>query len=140
MAVLVCKSTPADYLADLREREVPYLLCGERRVDLDLALRRVGETFGTDLVVSTAGGVLNGALLRAGLVAEINLQILPFVLGCCDAPAIFEGYNPDLSAAPQPLTLLEAERRADGSLLVRLAPRGSAARRESAMRPIREVD
>lgn len=47
-----------------------YIVCGVERVELELALRRLGETFETDLVVSTAGGILNGALLRAGLVDE----------------------------------------------------------------------
>ena len=45
---LVSRRTPAGYLAFLREREVPYLVVGEDRVDLDLALRRLGETFDTD--------------------------------------------------------------------------------------------
>ena len=36
------RRTPAGYLAFLRERDVPYLVVGESRVDLDLALRRAG--------------------------------------------------------------------------------------------------
>jgi hypothetical protein len=40
--VLVSRRTPAGYLAFLRERDVPYLVVGESRVDLDLALRRAG--------------------------------------------------------------------------------------------------
>src|SRR5690606_41074218 len=78
---LVSRRTSAGYLAFLREREVPYLVVGEDRVDLDLALRRLGEMFDTKLIVSTAGGILNGALLRAGLVDEVDLQVLPIVLG-----------------------------------------------------------
>ena len=122
VAVLVSMSTPSNYLAFLREREVPYLVCGENRVDLEVALGRISQTFDTDLVVSTAGGVLNGALLRAGFVDEVNLQVLPIVLGCGDVPAIFEGYNPGLTTAPCPLTLLEAQTRTDGSVLMRFAP------------------
>lgn len=122
LLVLVSQSTPSGYLAFLREREVPYIVCGVERVELELALRRLSETFETDLVVSTAGGILNGALLRAGLVDEVNLQILPFVLGSGDAPAIFEGYNPGLTIPPYKLTLLEAAPRPDGSVFMRFVP------------------
>jgi riboflavin biosynthesis pyrimidine reductase len=118
---LVSRRTSAGYLAFLREREVPYLVVGEDRVDLDLALRRLGETFDTKLIVSTAGGILNGALLRAGLVDEVDLQVLPIVLGNGEAPSVFEGYNPDFAVPPYRLSLLERQARADGSLLLRFA-------------------
>lgn len=118
---LVSRKTPAGYLAFLRGREVPYLVVGEDRVDLDLALRRLGEAFDTDLIVSTAGGILNGTLLRAGLVDEVDLQVLPLVLGNGEAPSVFEGYNPDFATAPYRLTLLEQQAMPDGSLLLRFA-------------------
>lgn len=118
---LVSRKTPAGYLAFLRGREVPYLVVGEDRVDLDLALRRLGEAFDTDLIVSTAGGILNGTLLRAGLVDEVDLQVLPLVLGNGEAPSVFEGYSPDFATPPCRLTLLEQQTRPDGSLLLRFA-------------------
>lgn len=120
--VLVCRSTPAGYLAFLREREIPYLLTGDEHVELDVALPRLGEIFHTEVIVSTAGGVLNGALLRAGLVDEIDLQILPIVLGLERAPAIFEGYGMGLTNQPLRLTLLHQETRPDGCLFLRFAP------------------
>lgn len=124
IAVLAARQTPASYLALLRERQVPYLVCGSERVELETALRRVSETFRTNLVVSTAGGVLNGALLQAGLVDEVNVQILPVVLGSAQAPAVFEGYSPDLSFPPHKLDLIEAQARPDGSVLMRFIPNG----------------
>lgn len=81
----------------------------------------LGETFDTDLIVSTAGGILNGALLRAGLVDEVDLQVLPLVLGNKGAPAVFEGYNPDFASPPYRLSLIEQQARPDGSLLLRFA-------------------
>lgn len=120
--VLVSQNTPPGYLAFLRERNIPYLVCGEDRVDLELGLLRLKETFAVELVVSTAGGVLNGALLRAGLVDEVNVQVLPFVLGSESAPALFEGYNPSLTLPPHTMRLLDAKSRPDGSVLLRYAP------------------
>src|SRR5690606_17978765 len=66
--------------------------------------------------------ILNGALLRAGLVDEVDVQVLPFVLGSESAPALFEGYNPGLALPPCRMRLLGAEPRPDGSVLLRYAP------------------
>ena len=65
LAVLLSRTTPAAYRLFLREHDVPYIEAGEDRVDLGQALRRLDEVFGVDCIVSDAGGVLNGALLRA---------------------------------------------------------------------------
>ena len=54
--VLVSHNTPPGYLAFLRERKIPYLVCGEDRVAFELGLLRLKETFAAELVVSTAGG------------------------------------------------------------------------------------
>lgn len=93
LAVLISGTTPTGYRWFLREREVPYFEVGDRRVDLRQAVDRLAEAFGADCIVSTAGGVLNGALLRVGLVDEIDIQLLPAVVGRPDAPAICEGYE-----------------------------------------------
>lgn len=123
LAVLLSGTTPAAYRQFLREHEVPYLEAGEDRVDLGLALPRLGEVFGVDCVVSDAGGVLNGALLRAGLVDEIDIQFLPVVVGRAEAPAIFEGYDLGTLGSIRDLELISAETRPDGSVFVRYAAR-----------------
>ncbi len=43
LLVLVCRSTPPGYLARLREVGVGYLVVGDDRVDLAVALRRLGD-------------------------------------------------------------------------------------------------
>lgn len=64
--VLVARSTPADYLAYLRRERVCYLVAGEERVDLTRGLVALSTELGVSCVLSTGGGGLNGALLRAG--------------------------------------------------------------------------
>lgn len=121
LAVLLSRKTPAAYRRFLREHDVPYLEAGEDRVDLGWAVRRLGEAFGVDCVVSTAGGVLNGVLLRSGLVDEIDIQFLPVVVGCAGAPAIFEGYDLEALGDLRDLQLISAETRPDTSVFVRYA-------------------
>ena len=123
LAVVMSGATPAAYRAFLRERDVPYLEAGEDHVDLGQALARLGEVFSADCIVSDAGGVLNGALLRAGLVDEIDIQFLPAVIGYAEAPAVFEGYGFGASGSACDLRLVSAETRPDGSVFVRYAVR-----------------
>jgi 2,5-diamino-6-(ribosylamino)-4(3H)-pyrimidinone 5'-phosphate reductase len=123
LAVLVSSATPAAYRMFLREHDVPYLEAGENRVDPGRALCRLGEVFGVDCVVSDAGGVLNGVLLRSGLVDEIDIQFLPVVVGCAGAPAIFEGYDLAALGDMRDLELISAETRPDTSVFVRYAVR-----------------
>ena len=44
---------------------------------------------GVTSVLSTAGGKLNGVLLKEGLVDEINIEFLPAILGGSRTPSLF---------------------------------------------------
>lgn len=88
----VCEETPRDYLEFLAERGVEAVFAGSAgrdRIDLaafleGLAARGIGS------VVCEGGGVLNRALLAAGLVERIHLALLPAVLDA-GAGNLFEG-------------------------------------------------
>lgn len=91
LLVLVSASTPTAYLAWLRTLEVPYLLAGDDRVDLRLALQKMAQFLGATCVVSEGGGGINGALLRSRLVDEIQMIWFPAVIGGGDTPSSFDG-------------------------------------------------
>jgi riboflavin biosynthesis pyrimidine reductase len=69
---------------------------------------------GVTCVVSEAGGGLNGALLRAGLVDELHLMLLPSLVGGLGTPTIFDGVPLQPGQLPTPLRLLDARVTADG--------------------------
>ncbi|MCY1142424.1 dihydrofolate reductase family protein [Actinoplanes sp. Pm04-4] len=118
LLVLVSHATPAAYLAYLRREGISYLVAGAQRVDLGAALRRMRSRLGVTCVVSSGGGGLNGALLRAGLVDEIQLIVLPAAIGgtgagLFDGPALADG------EFPTRLRLLSSQTEADGTLWLR---------------------
>lgn len=117
--VWVAQATPPDYLAYLRREEIPYLVAGENRVDLEQALRKMKTLLGVNCILSTAGGKLNGALLRAGLVDEINIEFHPGIIGSLNAPSLFD--SPDLKPDEMPvrLKLIWAQVQAAGRVWLR---------------------
>jgi 2,5-diamino-6-(ribosylamino)-4(3H)-pyrimidinone 5'-phosphate reductase len=117
--ILVSRTTPARYLRFLREQPLPYLVAGEERVDLALALELMNEKLGVERVLCTSPGKLGGALLRAGLVDQVSIDFFPAVVGGFHTPTLFE--SPDLGPEEWPtrLELVSAERGGDGHVWLR---------------------
>jgi riboflavin biosynthesis pyrimidine reductase len=90
------------HLAGLRQDGVSYIFAGEREIDLRLALERLNRELGIERLEVNGGGLANGSFLRAGLVDEISLAIVPAVDGAKGAPSVFDSGD-DQSGAPAPL-------------------------------------
>jgi 2,5-diamino-6-(ribosylamino)-4(3H)-pyrimidinone 5'-phosphate reductase len=104
LLVLACARTPLPYLAWLRSLEVPYLLAGEDRVDLLLALEKMARLLAVSCVVSDGGGGINGALLRRGLVDELQMIWFPALIGGAGTPSSFDGEPLTPGEGPIPMT------------------------------------
>lgn len=120
---LVFTSSAVDprHLAWLREAGIPYLVAGDGPVDLDLALRLLHEHLGVETVVATGGGRLSGALLRAGLVDEVDVEVLPAAIGGQGTPSLFDAPPLRADEVPTRLRLLAADVVADDHLRLRYA-------------------
>ncbi|MET8760243.1 dihydrofolate reductase family protein [Lentzea sp. NPDC004782] len=119
LLVLVTKATPLAYLSFLRREDIPYLVIGELRVDLPAALEELDRRFGVRTVVSTGGGRLNGALLRAGLLDEIEIEVVPIAVGGTTTPILFTAADLPPDGSPTQLRLLAAEPRSRDRVLLR---------------------
>ena len=119
LLVLAGHHTPAAYLAYLQRENIPYLVAGENQVDLRLVLEKLGARLGVTCVLSTAGGRLNGALLRAGLVDEVNVEVLPAIIGGVDPPSLFDSPTLGQDEEPTRLTLISAQVQASGRVWLR---------------------
>ena len=119
MLHLVSHAAPAEYLAFLQREKIPYLIAGERRVDLKCVMEKMKSKLGVERLVSSAGGRLNGALLRAGLVDEINIILRPELIGGTDTPSLFDSPELGPDEWPTRLKLISAQVQANGFLWLR---------------------
>lgn len=119
--VLTSRAAPPEHLSVLRERGIPYLVVGEHRVALPEALALVGRRLGVRTVVCTGGGRLGGALLRLGLVDEVDVELLPVAIGGRGTPALFDAAPLAPGERPTMLTLISSEALADGRVRLRYA-------------------
>jgi 2,5-diamino-6-(ribosylamino)-4(3H)-pyrimidinone 5'-phosphate reductase len=117
--VLVCRSTPADYIGYLRRQRICYLVSGHDRVDLATALSTMATKLGIRCVLCEGGGGLNGALMRAGLIDELSLTLAPALVGGLGTPSVVDGPPLAVGERPTPLRLLSLHADAAGTVRLR---------------------
>ena len=87
--VLCSKSTPEEYINFLNERNIDYLIAGDKQVDLKDAMKRLNSEYGINSIRVDSGGILNGVLLNDGLADEIHVLIHPELVGSINKGSIF---------------------------------------------------
>jgi riboflavin biosynthesis pyrimidine reductase len=132
LLVFVARRTPAEYLAYLQHENVPYLVAGQERVDLRKALEKLSSRLGVQCVLSTSPGKLGGALLRAGLVDEINLDLFPAAIGGTNTPTLFESPALKPNEWPSRLRLISIQAHSGGRVWLRYAVIRTPQRRPAA--------
>jgi 2,5-diamino-6-(ribosylamino)-4(3H)-pyrimidinone 5'-phosphate reductase len=96
-AIALCSAaTPKRYLEDLQNAGIESIMAGDERVDLRTALEEMNARYGVVNVRVDSGGILNGVLLREGLVSQISTLIHPQLVGGSSPRSMFVG--PDLQS------------------------------------------
>lgn len=126
LVVLVADRTPMTYTAFLRSAEIPHVAIGDDRVDLAGALAWLGRELGAKVVLSNSGGRLNAALLAAGLLDEIWIELLPAIVAYSDCTTLFDGPPIEPSYSRVDLELVEAITSGTGRVALCYRPRDSA--------------
>jgi 2,5-diamino-6-(ribosylamino)-4(3H)-pyrimidinone 5'-phosphate reductase len=101
VVLLVTNLVSNDYLAHLQSAGVSYLFCGKGKIDLKLALQKLGRAFKLRKLMLQGGGKFNGAMLEAGLVDEISHLTVPVADGGAGVASFFDipGKAPARAAA-----------------------------------------
>lgn len=102
VVAVLTEQVPDAHLDGLRTDQVSYIFGGTQEIDLAVALEILNRELGIKRLLLEGGGVANGAFLRAGLVDELSLVIMPAVDGAKGAPSVFDAGNPEV-VAPAPV-------------------------------------
>jgi riboflavin biosynthesis pyrimidine reductase len=90
IVVVLTEQVSDAHLAGLRQDGVSYFFAGERELDLAAALEFLNRELGVKRLLVEGGGGNNGSFLRAGLIDEISVAIVPVVDGSKGAPSVFD--------------------------------------------------
>lgn len=90
LVVLLGAGVPDAHLAELTTDGASYVVSEAPEVDLEKALKVLGEAFGIRTVLLEGGATTNGAFLAAGLVDEVSLVLFPAIGGRTGSASIFE--------------------------------------------------
>ena len=101
---LCSQETPKAHLEYLEELGIRYIIAGGHNVDLRVALEKLNAQFGTQKVRVDSGGILNGVLLREGLVDEVSVIISPSLVGGISPKTMFVA--PDLESEEGVISLI----------------------------------
>lgn len=120
MVHLTTESVPPEYLALLRQRNIPYLIEGRKQVDLPRMFEKVKTLLNVNTIATSSGGRLSGALIRSSLLDEINILFSPLVIGGYNVPTLFASPEPLWpSILPNKLQLLEVKNFSNDKLWLR---------------------
>ena len=95
IVVVLTEQVSDAHLAGLRRDGVSYFFAGERQLDLTAAVEFLSRELGVKRLLIEGGGGNNGAFLRAGLIDEVSLAIVPVIDGAHGAPSVFDSSERD---------------------------------------------
>lgn len=85
-----------NYVEYLRGLGISYIFAGADEMDLKLALQKIKKYFPVKTLMLEGGGHLNGEMLKAGLVNELSLLLLPLADGSTSTTVFESGAVTDM--------------------------------------------
>lgn len=116
---VLTESVDSAYRAYLRNRGIPYIICGERDIDWALLLRKLKHDFHMDTVMLGGGGAINWSLIQAGLCDEVSLVIGTAADGSPHTPSVFHTVEGLSSDRPVGFELIDHQVFPQGTLWLR---------------------
>ena len=120
---ILTDSTPAAYKAYLRKTGVSYIIAGEKRLDCEMALKKLYELFHIERLLICGGGIVNWSFLQAGMVDELSLFLAPVTDGSLGKASLFTQIPSLMEGNPVEFRLRETEQIGDGGLRLNYQPK-----------------
>lgn len=105
IVVVLTEQVPDAHLEALRAEGVGYLFAGKTELDLALLLEILNKELGIERLLVEGGGKANGSFLRAGLLDELSLAIVPTVDGARGGPYVFNSES-EMTGPTAPVTAM----------------------------------
>ncbi len=118
ISVLTERAT-AEHRDYLRSKNVSYIIGGKRDIDLHVVVRKLAKLFGIRHLSVQGGGKNNGSFLKAGLIDELYLVLMPLADGTLGTPTLFDVENDHPRRKATPFLLKSSKTLAKGALLLR---------------------
>lgn len=90
LVIAVTKTTPKDYLQYLQDKGISYLIAGDESLDFPTLFASIKVKMNVETLLLEGGGLLNGSVMKSGMVDEISLLMTPKVANRGNAPSLFE--------------------------------------------------
>ena len=121
IVVVLTEQVSDAHLEALRGEGLSYVFAGKTELDLALLLEILNKEFGIKRLLIEGGGKANGSFLRAGLIDELSLAIVPSVDGARGGPYVFDSET-EMTGPTAPvtgMTLKSCEMLEDGAVWLR---------------------
>ena len=105
IVVVLTEQVPDAHLEALRGDGISYVFAGKRELDLALLLEILNKELGIKRLLVEGGGKANGSFLRAGLLDELSLAIVPTVDGARGGPYVFDSES-EMTGPTAPVTAM----------------------------------
>lgn len=105
------------YLDYLRSMNISYIVVPDI-ADMRSTLEAINETFGVKTISLQGGGVLDGAMLSAGVIDELSLVVYPGIDCSSDSVSVFDKVAGD-TASKVSLQLIGVEQKSYGAVWMR---------------------
>lgn len=121
VVVALTEAVPDRHLRALRAGGQSYVFAGRDAVDFPRLLAGLRRHFGIERLLVEGGGAINGSMMRAGVVDEVSLLVVPAVDGLRGTPAVFDiaGAEEDSLGTRCTLAFLSSEILAGGIVWLR---------------------
>lgn len=104
LIIITSEQVTKEYLAYLDSKNISWIACGKKKIDLARAVELLSKEFGVERMAIVGGASINAGFLEAGLLDEVSILFAPGIDGRGGMAAVFDGLPMNQEPVPLKLT------------------------------------